>query len=466
MGVLDRINSKAVAIRGQSRSITDIDSYAATLASMAYGGFDYGLYGKIQTTLGNERAESIPNNLTAYARYLYESSGPVYSLMAVRMMAFSSVRFTWQQLVNGRPGKLFGTPDLSIFEYPWPGGTTQDLLVRMITDVDLAGNSYWTVHNNELVHLRPDWVQMILRPRVPDPRKPNQILGYQVVAYIYRENNLENGEEPILLLPSEVAHFAPTPDPLASFRGMSWLTPVIREVTNDKLMQTHQRKFFENGATPNMVISMDAAVSFTEFKKFMAEFKLGHEGVENAYRTLVMGGGADAQIVGADFQQMAFTATQGKGETRLAAAAGVPVTIVGFSEGLSGSSLNAGNFGQARRRLSDITMHPLWANAAGSMQTLRKHPSPSVRLWYDARDAPFLREDAKDAALILQTQGATITSLVNGGWEPETVKEAVLTGDFSVLVHTGLLSVQLQPPGTPLGGTPAVEPKDNVNAAN
>jgi phage portal protein BeeE len=228
---------------------------------------------------------------------------------------------------------------------------------------------------------------------------------------------------------------------------MSWLTPVIRELINDKLMGRHQQKFFENGATPNMVVSLDAAVKPELFERFTARFRDRHEGVENAYRTLVVGGGADVTVVGQNFEQMAFTAVMGRGETRLAAAAGVPPTIVGFSEGLQGSSLNAGNYGQARRRFADGTMHPLWQNAAGSLQTIVPAP-PGSRLWYDARDVPFLREDAKDAAEIFHIKASTIANLVREGFTAESAQAAVAAGDESLLVHTGLLSVQLQPPGT------------------
>jgi hypothetical protein len=31
-----------------------------------------------------------------------------------------------------------------------------------------------------------------------------------------------------------VAHWSPIPDPLANFRGMSWLTPVLREIDADQ----------------------------------------------------------------------------------------------------------------------------------------------------------------------------------------------------------------------------------------
>jgi hypothetical protein len=79
-----------------------------------------------------------------------------------------------------------------------------------------------------------------------------------------------------------------------------------------------------------------------------------------------------------------------------------------------------------------------------------------VRLWYDARDVPFLREDAKDAAEIQGVQSRTIRTLVDAGYTPASVMAAVRASDWSLLVHTGLFSVQLQEPGSPESGPAAL----------
>ncbi|WP_199844194.1 hypothetical protein [Streptomyces sp. RTd22] len=73
--------------------------------------------------------------------------------------------------------------------------------------------------------------------------------------------------------------------------------------------------------------------------------------------------------------------------------------------------------------------------------------SGAIRLWYDARDVPFLREDRKDAAEIQGIQSRTIRALLDAGFTPESVVAAVEAEDYTLLVHTGLFSVQLQKPG-------------------
>jgi phage portal protein BeeE len=224
---------------------------------------------------------------------------------------------------------------------------------------------------------------------------------------------------------------------------------MLREVQADGAMTEHKRRFLVNAATPNLVIKFDPSISQENVEKFKAIFEAGHMGVENAYRTVFLGGGADATTVGKDFQQLDFAAVQGRGESRLASAAGVPPSWVGFSEGLQGSSLNAGNFTSSRRRFADGTMQHLWVNAAASLEPIVPDPerAAGASLWFDTRSVSFLREDAGDLAKIQAEEAQMIGQLIKDGFEPKSVVDAVKNHDWSRLVHTGLVSVQLQEPG-------------------
>lgn len=453
MGLLERISER----RAPKRSITTIDDYIGALNQFQFQGNSY--FGNAQQTIGSEPAERIGNDLVGYATAAFMANGPIFSCMAVRQLVFSSVRFQWQQISNGKPSKLFGTNELGKLERPWFGGTTQDLLSKTIQYADLAGNAFSIEDTSfarlggdgqsELVVLRPDWMQIVLKPRMLDAGNGKfGPAGYRRIGYLYTEGGSQSGNEAVPFLPNEVSHFAPHPDPLASWRGMSWLTPVIREIRNDKLMLRHQQKFFENGATVNMVVKVDKDVKVDDFLKFKKVLEAEHVGIENAYKMLFLGGGADATVVGSNFQEMAFTELVGASETRIAAAAGVPPIIAGFSKGLESATYS--NYGQARRRLADGTMHPLWQNAAGSFEPLLQRPrnGENARLWYDPTNVPFLREDEKDAALIQSTRAQTIRNLGDAGYTPESVVAAVEANDFRLLVHSGLYSVQLQPAGT------------------
>ena len=437
--------------------------------SWSFGGTSYtGLPGST-----SQKSETLESNFLGMVQGAYKRNSVVFACIRARMSVFSAGRFTFQRLRNGRPGEMFGdsgdrrtagSGGLALLETPWPNGTTGDLLTRMLQDADLAGNSYWTVRNGNLRRMRPDWVSIVMGSH-GDPDIGPDDLDAELLGYAYFPGGPFNKQaDPIFLLPDEVAHFAPTPDPIAHYRGMSWITPIIREVEADTAATVHKLAFFQNGATLQTIVSFKD-MKQEVFEAFVKRMDLAHKGASNAYKTLYLGGGADATVVGADLRQLDFKATQGAGESRIAAAAGVHPVIVGLSEGLQGSSLNAGNFNQARRLLSEGTLDTLWRNVAASAATLVPPPA-GAQLVIDKRDIPFLREDAKDAVEIQQTQASTIVSLSTGGFTRDSAIAAVTAQDMTLLVEDpDWVSVQLQQSGGSAGPSALPKPVNGKPAA-
>lgn len=452
MGLLDKID----AARGVHRK---------SFVEQNFWEFDGLRYPFLSTYSAKPNEERIEADYEGYVQSAFKGNGVIFALIAARQMVFSEARFLWRERRNGRPGDMFGNAELALLEHPWPGGTTGELLSRMELTASLAGN-YWattaddagrlgksaTGPGRRIVHMRPDWTTIVIGSHSGNPNA----LDAKPIGVLYEPRSWTIGgvtsptNQAVLLLPDEVVHYSPLPDPAARFRGMSWITPVVREIQADTASTVHKQKFLENAATPNMVVKFDATTAKEDFEAFVERFEDRHRGAWNAYKTLFLAGGADVTVVGKDFQQLEFAATQGKGESRLASAAGVPPSWVGFSEGLQGSALNAGNFGAARRRFADGTVRPLWRMATASLQTLVTPPSASAELWFDTRDVAFLREDQRDSAEIERLKAATIRQYVDTGFDPDAAVTAVRDEDISLLLgkHSGLYSVQLQPPGT------------------
>jgi phage portal protein BeeE len=409
------------------------------------GGFNYPL-DNLNLTMPGSREEEIESNFLSYVRRAYKGNPIVFALMRDRLSLFSQARFRYRNYSDGR---LFGQPSLDVLNHPWANATTADLLARALTDADIAGNFYATRRRirglDQIKRLRPDWVTMVFG--TDDPNVSSDDIDAEFLGIIFYPGGEFSGAKPEYIQRSEIAHFAPIPDPEAHVRGMSWITPIVREILGDSAATSHKLKFFENAGTPQIVVKRSDSPSPEQFREWRRLMEEGHSGVANAYKTFYMTAGADVTVVGKDLQQLEFKATQGAGETRIAAASGISPVIAGLSEGLAGSSLNQGNFGAARRLVGDKTLWWLWGNFCGSMETLVKPPAGS-QLWIDASDIPFLREDRKDAAEIQQVIGQTIGQYVRDGFTAESAKAAVKNEDPSLLVHTGLFSVQLQEPGT------------------
>jgi len=436
MGLIEVFRRPKVEVERSQPGIS-LEDWAQLVSSFVYQGQSY--------TMASATQEDIGAQFSSMARSAYRANGVVFACMLVRSLLFSEARFMYRRVRGGRPGDLFDfrDSDLAVLRTPWPNGTTGDLLTRMIQHVDLAGNAFVVRRGQKLAVLRPDWVSIVGGVRgVADATVWHP--DAEVLAYVYQEGGRGSGRDPILFDVAEVAHFAPIPDPESRFRGMSWLTPIVREIMSDKAMTDHKLMFMENAATPQMMVKLDVD-DLKKFDGLVERFRAQHEGVGNAYKTLFTAAGADATVIGSDLRQIDFKTVQGAGETRIAAAAGVPPVIVGLSEGLDAATYS--NYAQARRRLSDGTMRPLWRNAAASLASIVQVPS-DAELWYDDRDIKFLQEDQKDAADIQSVNAQSIKALVDAGFESDSVVKAVTANDLTLLQHTGLFSVQLQPPGS------------------
>jgi HK97 family phage portal protein len=424
-------------------------------ASMfAYNNALYPIFGS--TSYGSSPQDPIDSTFASMGASAYKGNAVVFACIAVRMLHFSEARFQFRQLRDGRPGDLFGKPTLSLLERPEPGFTTGDMLARAILDVDLAGNWIAVKRGDRIKRLRPDWVDLVIGT---DSGGERYDVDAEVIGYIYHPGGRGTSDAPVFLLADQVAHFKPLPDPAEPYKGMSWVTPMIQEVMADSAARDHKLKFFENGATTNLIVNLDPArYTHEQYKEVAERWKVEHEGIANAYRTVILRGAADVRPIGLNFEQMDFKIVQGAGETRIAAAAGVPPVVVGLSEGLQAATYS--NYDQARRRFADGTLRPLWRNIAGSLETLVPPPDNQSQLWYDDRDIAFLRIDQTEEAEVLQRKAAAINTLVTAGFDPDTARDAVNSGDLSRLEHIGLPSVQLQSSPQPAlpsgnGNTPA-----------
>jgi len=268
-------------------------SFDEWLMASANGGF--GLSQPV-TTWGTQDTEPPPNSFEGYVQSGYKSNGVVFAVISARMRLFSEVRFQWQDMPDGRPGDAAGTEGLDLLATPWLNATTRTLLGHMEQDVSLGGNSYTAKRlisgREELRRLRPDWVDIVISSPSDDPFDLDATVG----GYLYYPQG-KSKSDPIVVFPEHMAHFAPIPDPVARFRGMSWLSPVIREIQADTSATVHKGKFFDNAATPNLAVTMP----ITEKAKFLEAVQAmddNHKGAANAYKTLWLMGGA-VQFTGA-----------------------------------------------------------------------------------------------------------------------------------------------------------------------
>lgn len=459
MGLLERI----AAARGRDESRFSADQWLSEYlipSQFQYNGTTYPV-GLNQTvtgltqTMAGQKVQRIAATLPGYEAAL-RWCPPAFAAQMVRALVLSGMRFTWRNLPSSpTPRRLFGNRELGVLERPWPKATTGDLVATMEWHSGLAGNAFVARRPDRLRVLRPDWCGLIFGSQQDPEEIAATALDGELLGLVYQNGGIGVGRGQMnTLLPDEFAHWSQIPDPACPGMGQSWITAALTDIQGDRAATEHKLKFFTNGATPNMVVKGITAASQEQFKEIVDQLERGHAGVANAYRTLYLAAGADATVVGSDLKQLDFKSTQGAGETRIAMLGRVPAPLLGISEGLAGSSLNAGNFGMARRIFADSWIYPSLQDLCASIESIMVRPKnprtgqQDAELWFDTADMPILREDAKDAAEIAQINATTIGQLVREGFTPESAKSAVIGQDMSLLIHSGLVSVQLQLPGS------------------
>jgi phage portal protein BeeE len=402
----------------------------------------------------------LDSDFETMARNVFGGNGVAFSTIMARARVFSQASMIWFRY--GEDGGVLGTrADAStrLIRRPWPNGTAGQMFTAMEILSSCQGNAYLTRADTKgrfgkaardedgafIAQLRPDRVKVVIGSPTEDLYHP----AARVLQYWYRS---PAQQEPYRLLPEEVAHYAPIPDPIRRFRGMSWLTPIIREIRADGLMTEHKIGFLRHGASPAVMVKLeDEFDDDDEFDAFIAKFRQEYEGAHNAFKTIFIAGGADVTPLTVNFKDLDLGPVQDRIEVRIAMAGGVHPAMMATNSGMAGSSLNAGNLSAARRIYVDANVRGLWDQAAACLENVLTVPTDGGehRLGVNDRDVPFLREDLKDEAVVREADARSITQLVREGFTADSAIAAVTKRDYTLLEHTGRVSVQLHDPDDP-----------------
>ncbi|MGB7588383.1 MAG: phage portal protein [Solirubrobacterales bacterium] len=400
-----------------------------------FNGLNYPLGTMTNSTLGQKQPE-IPQNFLGYVDQAFKASPLIFSCVNFRMQVFAQMSFKYRRMREGMPGGLFGTADLAPLE------PSTAILARASQDVDLSGNAFF-VRGPEPLHLRPDWVTLVWGS-TKRPQAGLWDVDAKLLGYIYHPGGRGSGARAVQYDPDQVAHYMPIPDPTGPW-GMSWIQPLVSEIQADQAMLTHKQQFFEQGAQPNLVVTIGGNLDPDEFKKWVELFEGKYSGPEGL-KTMYFGEGSKAEALGADLKSVEFSAVQSGGEARITSAAGIQPLLVGLQPGLESATFS--NAGQVRRLTADTTFRYLWESACEAFSTLVPVPS-DAQLWYDEGDIPFLSPDVTETAEARGKDAETISKLFMAGFEADSIVEAVTSGDFSKLKHEGRASVQTLPNGKP-----------------
>lgn len=390
---------------------------------------------------GTPDREALPPQLGSLALGANVSSSIVFAAEAVRMALFAEATLKFQAKDDKH---LFGNTTLGKLEEPWPGGTTGDLLARMEQDAGLLGQAYvWDPPGEDrLVRLRPDWTT-IVSELVTVPNGTDRPGYYRRKIGYWHEppKTLVNDGKGFMVPADECVHWAPIPDPTADFRGMSWLTPAVRDVQGDNGLADYKIKYLQNAATPNLLIKYAQKLHPGTVDAIRERVTARYGGVDNAFRTLVLDQGADSTVVGNSLSQMDFSGVSAVGVERILADAMVPGVLVGL-EPLRGAGRG---YQESMQKLANLWARPQWRSVCGALSQLLDVPSGN-RLWFDDSDIAALQDGILERGQASLVNAQALLALVQAGYTHESAIAAVEASDLSQLQAGGV--------GTPAGANP------------
>jgi phage portal protein BeeE len=389
----------------------------------------------LTTSYASPDREPVLPQLAAFAQESNSSSAIVFSAILNRMALFSEARFTFQAKDDKH---LFGTTALAKLETPFgPNSTTGHLLARMEQDAFLAGQAYiWDPPGEDrLIRLRPDWVTIVSARVQMDTGWYRRKIGY----WFEEPKSLMERSDGFMVPAEECVHWAPQPDPAADFRGMSWLTPIWRDVAGDSGMASYKIKYLENAASPNMLIKYAQKLQPGSVDRIRERVTARYAGADNAFKTLILDQGADATVIGQGLGQMDFGTVSSVGVERILAAANVPGVLVGL-EPLRGAGRG---YQESMQKFGNLFARPKWRSVCGALSQIVDVPGGN-RLWFDTADIAALQDGEMERGQAALVRAQALLALVQAGYTHESAIAAVDAMDLSQLKAGGI--------GTPTSG--------------
>lgn len=195
-------------------------------------------------------------------------------------------------------------PLLDLLDRPNPETTSSDALYIIQSHKKLAGDAFWVKLRNgrkvtALRSLPPDKVTLDLQS--PTEKDPTVIKGYKY------DDVIDGEKVHIYYQPEDVIHIK-KPNPNNYFRGFGSVEAMAETIDVDNLTNLTTKNFFKKGAITNFILSTEQKVNSDQLKRIQAEMKQMYSGAQNAYKTMILGGGLTPQKLTFSNKDMEFLA--------------------------------------------------------------------------------------------------------------------------------------------------------------
>lgn len=218
-------------------------------------------------------------------RLLNEYKELVYACINVISEEVGKYEPYFYHLVNGQQVVDTQHPFLALLERPNPHQTQFQLFEATQSFIEITGEAFWVVTYGQggrtpvrLDLVRPDKVEVALQDK-KDPSgriAVGDVIGYAIMG---------SEGTPVPFTVDEVIHFK-TFNPVNPYRGYSTLEAGLTSIGVDTATTEFQKRFMDNNATPQSIVSFKGNIGKEAFEKVKRIFSERHAGVANAGKTL------------------------------------------------------------------------------------------------------------------------------------------------------------------------------------
>jgi len=249
---------------------------------------------------------------------------------------------------------------VELFNLPDEDTTWFDFISRSAVYYALYGECFWVMIPSDGM-MNPD-INYSLPARlvVVDPKTLTHILDheYNLTGWLYAPTDRDNTlKQHSVILPAELVIQTKNVNPYNNWRGLSVLDSLRNIMDVDYKAVKYQSRFFDNGAIPGAVITMDKAaksLSKKDMIKIVKEFDQTHKGVNNAGKTGALGPGMDIKTLGQNNREMRYVDVLNYTRDHILAAMRVHKTVLGFTEGINRATIK-----EQKEMLWSYTLKPI-----------------------------------------------------------------------------------------------------------
>lgn len=176
---------------------------------------------------------------------------------------------------------------LDLLDRPNAETMKSDALYIIQSHKKLAGDAFWLKirSGRKVVALRslpPDKIKLNLQdPTNDDP----------TVIKNFEYHDVIDGQKVDVIYEPEDIIYIKKPNPNNYFRGYGTVEALAETIDVDNLTNLTTKNFFKKGAITNFVLSTEQKINDDQIKRIQAEMKQMYGGAQNAYRTMILGGG-------------------------------------------------------------------------------------------------------------------------------------------------------------------------------